>query len=215
MIKTFTKNLAETAEYVADLLNAKLTQGQNVLWLVSGGSAILLEVEIAKRIVDASRLVVALIDERFGPVGHPDSNWQKLIEAGFVLKETKLLPVLKGNDVKQTAIDFEKVFKNELDLAQYKLGIFGIGEDGHTAGILPESLSIEATSLVYHYQSETYNRITLTPVAIKMLDEAVLFAVGENKKLILQKFTTNVSIKDMPAQILKEVSLLTIINKVE
>jgi len=215
MIKRLTKNLVETAEYVANILNTKLDQGQSVLWLVSGGSAILLEVEIAKRIRNGAKLVVTLIDERFGPVGHLDSNWQKLIEAGFNIKEAKLLPVLVGHGIEQTAIDFEQILKNELNLAQYKLGIFGIGEDGHTAGILPGSQAIESTFLLCHYQSQTYHRITLTPSAIKMLDEAVLFAVGENKKLILEKFETDVSLEEMPAQILKELPLLTIINKVE
>ena len=37
-----------------------------------------------------------LTDERYGPVGHPDSNWSQLLQKGFDLPQAKLVPVLTG-----------------------------------------------------------------------------------------------------------------------
>jgi 6-phosphogluconolactonase/glucosamine-6-phosphate isomerase/deaminase len=73
----------------------------------------------------------------------------------------------------------------------YALGIFGIGEDGHTAGIFPgpekEFLQSyrkteEYCIPVVHLQSRYPQRISVTPAFIEdVLDEVVLFAVGTNK----------------------------------
>ena len=57
-----------------------------------------MEVLVAKKIKEklSDNLVVALVDERYGPVGHPDSNWFKLEIAGFKIKGAKMIPILIG-----------------------------------------------------------------------------------------------------------------------
>ena len=43
-----------------------------------------------------------------------------------------------------------------------------------------------------------------------MLDEIILYAVGESKWKILEKLEMDLPIEDMPSQVLKKVPLLTI-----
>ena len=65
-------------------LQQYLQSGQSVVWLVSGGSNIPISVEVLKALKIKVKptllksLKVMLTDERYGPVGHLDSNWQQL-----------------------------------------------------------------------------------------------------------------------------------------
>ena len=69
---------------IADLtekLIKALSEGKSVLWLVSGGSNIKASVQIIDSISMDLRtnLSVMLADERYGPLGHTDSNWEQLL----------------------------------------------------------------------------------------------------------------------------------------
>jgi len=210
-IKTI-KNDEEIVEFVAGSINRQLEKGKKVLWFISGGSSIPAEVLIAKKINEkySSNLVVTLTDERYGLLGHLDSNWQKLKTSGFKIREAKLIPILVGKDSKTTLEKFKEILKKELDKAEYKIGLFGLGIDGHTAGIFPHSEALKTDEQVCIYDTELYNRITITEKVIVMLDEVVVYAVDKKKKVMIENLEKDLSKDDMPAQILKKVPLLTI-----
>ena len=210
-IKTINNNEA-AAEFIADSINRNLKKNKNILWFVSGGSAILLEVLVSKKITKTNidNLTITLIDERYGPIDYVDSNWLKLKQSGFDVAGAKMIPFLIGKDIKKTVVDIKDILKEELDKADYKIGIFGIGIDGHTAGILPYTKAVNDKELVCSYNTEEFNRITITPSVVKVLDEAVIYAMGDSKWPIIEKLKGDVSIEEMPAQILKSVPKLTI-----
>jgi 6-phosphogluconolactonase/glucosamine-6-phosphate isomerase/deaminase len=212
-IKT-TKDEEEIATFVAEAINSKLAEGKNVLWFVSGGSAIKIQSQIAPKIkVDhLGKLVITLTDERFGELNHADSNWFQLIKSGFEIPNSKMIPFLSGKDFRGTTIELREIMKRELAEADYKIGIFGIGIDGHTAGVLPFSDAVNSSELICSYETPTFNRITITPKVIVDLDEAFLFAMGENKWPILEKLQKEFPIDEYPSQILKRIPLLTIFS---
>jgi 6-phosphogluconolactonase/glucosamine-6-phosphate isomerase/deaminase len=207
---------AEAAEFIAAALSAPLREGKKVLWLVPGGSAIALAAEVAKRLRDVplNTLTITLTDERYGPVGHPDSNWLQLEQAGFMpLPGAQLLPVLTGTSMGETVAQFSSVLKEQLAVADYALGLFGIGADGHTAGILPHSPAVTSQDFAAGYDAISFQRITMTPPAIAKLDEAVVSAMGETKWPVIDELeSTDKPIPDQPAQLLKQVPKLTIFN---
>jgi len=207
-----TKDIEDISDFVASSINRELQAGKNVLWFVSGGSVIETEVLISKKIKEslASKLVITLADERYGEVGHPDSNWFILNNLGFNVKGAKLIPFLGNKDINETTIDMEEILKYELIKSDYNIGVFGIGADGHTAGILSKSKALNDLNFVCNYNTELYNRITVTPKVIYMLDEAILYAMGESKHLSLENLKKDLSIEEEPAQLLKKVPLLTI-----
>ncbi len=209
------KDIKEIASFVSYSVNKQLELGKNVLFIVSGGSCILLEIEISKMIKEFTKdkLVVILGDERYGVVDHENSNWFKLKEAGFNIKNAKLIPILIGKDINTTTSNFKEVIKYELNNAEYVIGLFGIGIDGHTAGILPHSEALNENELVCSYKSETYNRITITPKTIYMLDEAVVYAADDSKWQAIERLKEDLPIEDEPAQTLKRVPVLTIFAK--
>jgi 6-phosphogluconolactonase len=201
-------------EYLAETLLSHLDKGDTVLWLVPGGSAIAVAAEVGQRLSghDLSKLHVTLTDERYGPVGHPDSNWQQLADAGFSLPGAQLHAVLGAAGRAETAADFADYITAELQAMDFKIGLFGIGPDGHTAGVLPHSPAADATGPVADYDASNFERITITLPTISHLDEAVVYAMGQDKRPALEALATNIPLDDQPAQVLKQVPKLSIFN---
>ena len=203
---------APVVQYRAETLKGRLSAGESVLWLVSGGSCIPVAIAVARALqgVDVRHLTVTLTDERYGAVGHDDSNWQQLTAGGFTLPPATMLKVLDDSSRSDTAKDWERAMEDQLQTAKFRLGLFGMGPDGHTAGILPHSSAVSATGLVTDFAGPDYERITITPDAIALLDMAVVYAVGEAKKGQLEQLQTDVLPDDQPAQYLKSVQQVTV-----
>ena len=188
-----------------------------MLLFLTGGSSISVGVKIAEILKQEDKnllenLAVTLTDERYGPIDHFNSNFFQLTEKGFSLPSAKIIPVLIDDDRNITTEKFETNLNEEFTKAEYKIGLFGVGADGHTAGILPLSEATHAESLAFSYDTATFSRITITFNSIKKLDEAVVWMRGEDKWNIIEDLKTEIDIIKQPAQILKKVPLLTIFS---
>jgi 6-phosphogluconolactonase/glucosamine-6-phosphate isomerase/deaminase len=208
------ESLEPVINYLQSTLNQHLANGENVLWMVSGGSAVKLAVTVAGllRRDYLEKLTFTLVDERFGPVGHANSNWSALERAGLDLPGATLLPVLTGQSLKATQAGWSDKLSAALDAADYRLGLLGIGPDGHTSGILPHTSAVSATGTTYAYDGGQFERITTTFDAITRLDEAVVYAVGEAKRSVLERLKLDLPLTEQPAQILKSLPVTTIFN---
>jgi 6-phosphogluconolactonase len=214
-------------DYLEKTISRQLKMNKKVLWLLTGGSGIKIEVAVSQRLkeLDLKNLTITLTDERyayrqsesedFDSVNHPDSNWKQIMDAGFYAKGANLIPVLRGKNSVATQENFEKTLSSLLLLADnYKVGLFGMGADGHTAGILPESVAAnEDIRFVGAYDAVEFMRITMTFNAIKKLDEAVLCAFGDSKKEALNNLANKeIPLNEQPAQILKALPKLIVFN---
>lgn len=207
-------NIDYVAKKLAGAINGRLA-GQEVLWLLSGGSAIKLAVAAA-RLVSAGKadITVSLIDERYGPPGHADSNWSQLLAAGFNLPGARLEPVLKGFDFKQTAEAYNEFYSALADKDIYRIGLMGIGPDGHTAGLLPNSPAIDSIKYVDYYEGPDYRRITLSAKGIESLDKALVYAAGEDKRRAIEDLAKDIDPAQQPAQLLKRIGDVDVYNDV-
>lgn len=200
--------------YLAGRITELLKDNRKVLWLVPGGSAIAVAVSAAQQLtnLDLSNLTVSLTDERYGEVGHNDSNWAQLTNQGLVLNGADLHPVLTGKPVKETIEQFNNFLRVKLDVVDATIGLFGIGADGHTAGILPGSPAVTSQAFAAGYQADPYFRITMTGPAIAKLDEAIVYAMDDSKRPVIEQLQTDVPVEQQPAQFLKQVPKLIIYN---
>lgn len=212
MIFLHSENQSKCARVLASKLGEWLEQDRKVLWLLSGGSNIAISVEafnILKKEYPARimpNLAVTLTDERYGKPGHHDSNWQHLLDAGFMMKDIWAVPVLSNLPLDKTVEKYIENYKEMSHWADVVIGQFGIGPDGHIAGILPGSIAVTCKENACGYDGGKFVRVTLTPHAIRSIDSAYTFAFGSSKKEAVEKLhKDDISISDLPAQVLKKI----------
>ncbi len=195
-------------------ISRHLAAGKKVLWLVTGGSAMKIATDVADKIKSTKlkNLTVTLIDERYGPVGHADSNWFQLKQTGFKLPGANLIPVLNGSSMEATVKRFDKILAREIKNADYKLGFMGIGPDSHIAGIKPRSPAINAKTMAVGYDWDDYKRITMTFPAIELMDSVVTYLAGEAKQEAIEALKKDAPLEQVPSQILKSVKEVVIFN---
>jgi 6-phosphogluconolactonase/glucosamine-6-phosphate isomerase/deaminase len=197
-----------------------LADGKRVLWLVSGGSNLLLEKDIMDMVRNhagdkLAGLAVLPIDERYGPTGHKDSNVQQLRNAGFDPGAATLVDVLVHDaSFDQTVSFYTDVAAAAFANAGVVIGQFGMGADGHIAGIKPGSPAAEPDeSTVAGYEWDDYQRMTLMPAALRQVTVAFMSAYGEDKRkplLHLQK--NDQPFAELPAVLLYELPEVYVYN---
>ena len=204
---------AAEATDAVDILKKRLIQAlstnQHVLWLVSGGSNVPLSLKVMNElpIEITTNLTIVLVDERYGEYNHPDSNMFQLESVGFDSKNATVIPILTPENLTldATCEKYNQAVSKAFDRADITIGQLGLGDDGHIAGILPVSSAITSKDLVACYQAEKYTRITLTPLALKHIDVAYVFAYGKSKyKALSELRDKTLSVEIQPAQILKQ-----------
>lgn len=201
---------SKAVTHLAERLKTELERHDEVLWLVPGGSNIPLSVQAVKSLPEQSlaKLTCLLTDERYGLPGHADSNWQQLAEAGFMEREVRFPATLApGLTLEDTCRHFAEVAAAVMDKADIIIAQFGIGGDGHIAGMLPRSAAItdDQDRTVVGYDSGPYQRITLTPPALRRIDAAYAFVYGETKHQALARLKAEeLPLSDQPSQILKQ-----------
>ncbi|MBC7707734.1 6-phosphogluconolactonase, partial [Polaromonas sp.] len=85
------------------------------------------------------------------------------------------------------------------------IGQFGIGSDGHIAGILPASPAVTSLAFVAAYTHPPYERLTLTGHALRRVTAAYVLAFGADKQVALNALETkSLTYSEQPSQILKE-----------
>lgn len=184
----------KVATVIATAIAKELRVGKRVLWLVSGGSNVGVEVAVMQKLQKnatdhLANLAVLPMDERYGPVGHPDSNAEALRLAGFTSAKAIWLDVLGQNASFEDTVDYYgKAIETALQYAQVVVGQFGLGTDGHIAGILPKSQACNVDdAYVVGYQWDDYVRMTLAPRALRAITTAYVVAFGEQKQPALAR----------------------------
>src|SRR3989338_1207411 len=189
----------------------------NVLLFLSGGSCIKAYPYLAESILrlfrnseddDIQNLTILQVDERFQPKKKEDSNAYQMEKAGlwktcqkanleyYTVSQERSLgdsvefyndTMKKFNISRMPQFDKEGTQRKK---KMYQIGVFGIGEDGHTAGLLRgyESYwNTESFYVGYENSGQFKNRITLTPCSIKKMDMIFVLVQGDKKKKVLKK----------------------------
>lgn len=197
-----------------------LFTGERVLWLVSGGSNIAAEADIMNMVrahagEHLGGLAIMPMDERYGKPGHADSNTTQLKAAGFDPGSATWIDVLMHDlPFDQTLSFYNGVAATALSNAKTVIGQFGLGSDGHTAGILPGSPATEIDeATVVGYEWSDYTRMTLSGSALSQINTAFVLAYGPNKKVALKRLQKKTEpFSDLPSMLLYEIADTRIYN---
>jgi 6-phosphogluconolactonase len=182
------------ARRVADALSATLDARGTATLALSGGRS---PEGFLTRLDDIDlpwdRVTVTLVDERWVPEDHPDSNAAMVKRClGKVLTRARWIPLYQGLDPEG---DAEQAERRLAELMPIDVLVLGMGPDGHTASLFPgmpglaESLPADADRWVRAVaaQGERKARVTMTGKAIHAAQLLLLQINGQEKREVLSR----------------------------
>jgi len=140
---------------------------------------------------------IFMVDERFVPVDHPESNQlmirENLIVHNFIGDE-HFYPIPIKEDSKSSAKAYQCILKKFFSLESGKLPVFdlillGIGIDGHTASLFPgDSEIMQSRKLVgtLYPNGFKHERITLTLAVLNQAKNIFFLVLGREKSEIVK-----------------------------
>lgn len=204
------QQLAEAlAANVAARLKAAIDENGTATLVVSGGrSPVAFFQSLATQPLDWSRVVVSLADERFVPIEHADSN------AGLLQRHLLQGPAAQARFVglynvapslEQAAQVADQVLA---ELPPIDVLILGMGDDGHTASLFPDSpnlaqaLDLNGTRrcLPMLAPSVPHQRLTMTRQLLASARLPILSVSGQAKLDTLRAALASDDIARMPVR---------------
>jgi 6-phosphogluconolactonase len=142
--------------------------------------------------VDYSKVFVTFVDERNVPPSDEQSNFKMVDAAWFssgVLPTTNILRMQGELEASEAAAKYEQELRR-LNLPQqddfpiFDLILLGMGSDGHTASLFPDTEGLHETKrwvIGNHVEKLQTNRITLTYPVLNHARVAAFLAAGADK----------------------------------
>ena len=156
--------------------------------------------------IDWTKVWLFWSDERSVPPENPENNYHVAMEIGF----KKLVPAKQihrmqaEQEIEKNALAYETKIKTLLKGRPFDLIILGLGEDGHTASLFPntEALHAKGRLVVANFvtQKNTW-RMTFTLECINQAKHTVLWVLGAGKKHILAEVLKSpLQVEHFPSQ---------------
>ena len=144
--------------------------------------------------IDWSKVFLFWSDERAVPPDHPDSNYFNAMKNGLAHLPIPSHQIFRmqaeSPHLDHQAAAYEKILHTTLDIHLFDLVMLGVGEDGHTASLFPNTaaLSVQKKLVVANYlPDKKIFRMTLTFECIEKSRLAVIYAFGIAKKSIINQ----------------------------
>jgi len=130
-------------------------------------------------------------DERSVPPTDPQNNYKMAMDAGLgevEIPSEQIHRMVAEEAIEENALKYDKLLHSTLKDHPFDLVILGMGEDGHTASLFPQTdgLKIKNRLAIANYvpQKNTW-RMTLTYEAINNAENIAIYVIGANKRVIL------------------------------
>ncbi len=157
--------------------------------VMSGGSA----ANFLDQVFVPDTTHIFLADERYVNSAHPDSN-AKLIRRKFKEKNfvDRLAFYKQGLTPEECAERYEEILKTDNEYL-FDLVVLGVGPDGHTASLFPNSAALNSKNLTVAVQAPkefaVKDRLSLTFNALKSAKTVLVLLQGISKKEIFKIIT--------------------------
>lgn len=177
---------------ISQRIRARLQTAATCTMAVSGGrSPIPLFERLANTDLDWARLRLRLVDERYVPPHHPDSN-ESLVRS-HLLTGRAAAADFRGLYLAGASID-EAVAAANADTPPIELAILGMGDDGHMASLFPGAPQLEAAlaadaACYLHVTppAAPHERISLSLAALRSCHHLILYIAGAHKRKVLRE----------------------------
>jgi 6-phosphogluconolactonase len=155
--------------------------------------------ELGKKDIDWSKVTVFLVDDRYVPRDHEDSNQKLLDETLLKNVDPNVIFPDTSLEIEKCIDDYEKHLPSEVDIV-----VLGMGGDGHVASLFPGDIDAltEENKKVLHTTTDSFavkDRITVTMPFLKSAGTIIFLIKGEDKVKVFNKMTSaNVDIIEYP-----------------
>lgn len=187
-------------EFAANFLYEKFTELQSrqkkVNIALSGGSTPLPILELLKNTnLNWSQFAFFMVDERCVSLSDPQSNYGNISRVFFKnIASQSYSMVEDGADFTDSIIRYSEKLNSELkfnkDIPAFDLILLGMGDDGHTASLFPNTEALlETEKIVVKNRIPALNseRITLTYPLLENAREAIVLIKGKVKCEIMRE----------------------------
>lgn len=186
------------AKWIADSIQQKLLQSKTSLNIaLSGGSTPLPILHLLKDApIDWARIAFYMVDERCVSLSDSSCNYSNIHAHFLQYVSSNSFSMLSGAlDFAEDALHYEKLLEQNLDknaeqIPQFDLILLGMGEDGHTASLFPNTAALkEKSSFVFLNkvpQLQT-QRITFTYPLIMAAKELLVLCKGSKKEQLVNE----------------------------
>jgi 6-phosphogluconolactonase len=167
-----------------------------------------------KDLIDWSKVHLFFSDERSVPPNHPDSNYAMAVQA--LISKIGIPPAnvhrIAGEvNPEESAAAYEGELRNffgGVATTRFDLVLLGMGDDGHTASLFPNSDSLNETSrwVVATKAPSGQDRISLTLAAIKNGAHVLFLVTGSAKAQRLAEVLGDRPGTQLPAQLIMPVN---------
>lgn len=136
-------------------------------------------------------------DERAVDPDHPDSNFRMAMEAGFskvAIPASHIHRMVAEQDIEINAELYETYLRTHLHGKGLDLVLLGMGEDGHTASLFPETEALHVKDrwvVANHVPQKNTWRMTLTFPCINASRHIAIYVLGESKQEMLKQIFTS------------------------
>ncbi|MCF5196166.1 6-phosphogluconolactonase [Pseudomonas syringae] len=197
------------AEKVAERLKQAISENGLATLVVSGGrSPVAFFQSLATQPLEWSKVVISLADERFVPTEHADSNaglLQRHLLQGPAAKARFLGLYSVASSVEEAAQAADQALA---ELPPIDVLILGMGDDGHTASLFPNSPNLsealdlqgERRCLPMLAPSVPHQRLTLTRRLLASARSPILSVSGQAKLDTLRTALAGDDLAEMPVR---------------
>jgi 6-phosphogluconolactonase len=150
-------------------------------------------------------------DERSVPPDHPESNFgmtrRELLDH-ISIPEENVIRIRGENAPKEEAQRYSDEIRRSFGIGEGKVPVFdwillGLGTDGHTASLFPESDALKVQNQICvatKHPTSGQDRLTLTLPVINRAERVTFFIVGKEKsKIISEIFNHEINYTQYPA----------------
>lgn len=196
----------QLAEATAEALKQDLAQQERVLLVLSGGSTpVPFFQALAARDLPWSRIDVTLADERWVPESAEASNARLVREHLLVgpAAAANFISLVTGDETPEQGVE---AVTRRIEALSWpaSLVVLGMGGDGHTASLFPDSreldlaLSTAEPVVAVRSPSQPQARITLSADRLHQARRHVLHITGGDKRSVLARALGGDDLRELP-----------------
>jgi 6-phosphogluconolactonase len=201
---------AAVTETVAALRDGLAGGGRTRLLVSGGGTPGPIYRALATQALDWARVDIALVDERWLPVGDPDSN-ARLIQETLLTGQAAIAhfqPMLSPDHNLDDSVRAANLASTAASVA-----LLGMGPDGHTASLFPgmRDLDQALASADDHVAVDAAGcpgaqgwprRISMTPHGLSKARQRLLLIRGEHKRALIERALDGKDSLELPVRAL-------------